>query len=73
MYTGSTMSKTRKIILISLLNISIVLWLTLIYSVLTHKDDEALVNYKSKEEVKEKSKKTEPEKEIIQDNELPGF
>ena len=67
------MSKTRKIILISLLNIAIMLWLSLIYSVVAHKDDEALINYKSKEDVKDKPKKIEPEKDNNQDNELPGF
>lgn len=67
------MSKTRKIILISLLNITIVLWLSLIYSVITHKEDEALVNYKSKEEVKEKPKKLEPEKDPSLEDEFPDF
>ena len=53
------MSKTRKIILIIILNITIVLWLTLIYSVLNHKEDESLLNYKSPVEEKTNVKKPE--------------
>jgi len=55
------MSKLRKIILISLFNITILLWLTFIYSVLTHEEDSELLAILNS---KENSKKA-PEKEII--------
>lgn len=73
------MSKIRKIILISLVNITIVLWLALIFSVFTHKEDATLINYKSPEEkqnaIKSESiKKSEPKKEDNNlENEYPGF
>lgn len=55
------MSKLRKIILISLFNITILLWLTFIYSVLTHEEDSELLAILNS---KENSKKA-PEKENI--------
>lgn len=67
------MSKTRKIILITLINISIVLWLTLIYSALNHKEDPALINYKSPEEVITSPKKTVPTEDMKLEDEDPGF
>ena len=67
------MSKTRKIILITLINISIVLWLTLIYSAFNHKEDPSLINYKSPEEVQSSPKKVEPTEDMKLEDEHPGF
>lgn len=76
MYTRLVMSKTRKIILITLINIAIMLWLTLIYSVFTHKEDPTLINYQSPKEEKEEKlvkPKMDMEEDPKQTNEHPGF
>lgn len=59
------MSKNRKIILVIILNITIVLWLSLIYSVLNHKEDESLLNYKSPIEESANTKKAETTEDVI--------
>lgn len=73
MYTRSVMSKTRKIILITLINITIMLWLTLIYSVFTHKEDPTLINYQSPKEEKVVKPKMDIENDPKQTDEHPGF
>lgn len=55
------MSKLRQIILISLLNITIMLWLSFIYSIVTHEEDSTLLNYESSKE----NSTDEPENEAI--------
>ena len=67
------MSKTRKIILITLINITIMLWLTLIYSVFTHKEDPTLINYQSPKEEKVVKPKMDIEDDPKQTDEHPGF
>ena len=67
------MSKTRKIILISLINITIILWLTFIYTVYTHKEDPALLNYKTSTEEKIPSKKSEKPVEPPEENDNQDF
>mgnify|MGYP003393060137 CR=1 FL=1 len=67
------MSKRRKIILIILFNISIMLWLTLVYSVLHHKEDENLVNYKPTVVEKKEPKKAIPEIDSNKDDENQDF
>ena len=73
MYTRLVMSKTRKIILITLINITIMLWLTLIYSVFTHKEDPTLINYQSPKEEKVVKPKMDIEDDPKQTDEHPGF
>lgn len=58
------MSKLRKIILITLLNITIMLWLSFIYSIVTHEEDLSLINYESPKEDTNSS----PEKDVIDIN-----
>ena len=67
------MSKTRKIILISLINITIILWLTFIYTVFTHEEDQALINYKTLTEDITPSKKPEIPKDPPKENDNQGF
>ena len=73
MYTRLVMSKTRKIILITLINITIMLWLTLIYSVFTHKEDPTIINYQSPKEEKVVKPKMDIEDDPKQTDEHPGF
>lgn len=65
------MSKTRQIILISLLNIAIMLWLTFIYSIWTHKEDPSLINYQSPEEkMAKEEKKTKKDKDFFKEKDI---